>query len=153
VGVPILGLVENVSWPELDFMVVDMPPGTGDAQLTMAQRVKLSGVVVVTTPQEVALIDARKAVTMFRKVGVPILGLVENMSWFQCPDTGRRFHIFGQGGGVREAERQQVPLLAELPIDIRIREGGDLGQPIVLTDPAYAEIFDQMVKEICRQLA
>ncbi|MDP2359142.1 MAG: Mrp/NBP35 family ATP-binding protein [bacterium] len=146
-------LMQDVSWPELDFMVVDMPPGTGDAQLTMAQRVKLSGVVVVTTPQEVALIDARKAVTMFRKVGVPILGLVENMSWFQCPDTGRRFHIFGQGGGVREAERQQVPLLAELPIDIRIREGGDLGQPIVLTDPAYAEIFDQMVKEICRQLA
>ncbi|MFA7332579.1 MAG: Mrp/NBP35 family ATP-binding protein [Candidatus Delongbacteria bacterium] len=145
-------LMQDVLWPELDFMVVDMPPGTGDAQLTMAQRVKLSGVVVVTTPQEVALIDARKAITMFRKVEVPILGIIENMSWFQCPDTGRRHHIFGQGGGAREAERQHVPLLAELPIDIRIREGGDLGRPIVTQDPVYAELFDQVVQAICRQL-
>jgi ATP-binding protein involved in chromosome partitioning len=146
-------LMQDVLWPELDFLVVDMPPGTGDAQLTMAQRVRLSGAVVVTTPQEVALIDARKAVTMFRKVGVPILGIVENMSWFQCPDTGKRHFIFGEGGGAREAERQQVPLLAELPIDIRIREGGDRGQPIVSQDPAYAEIFDNLVQAICRQLA
>lgn len=145
-------LMQDVLWPELDFMVVDMPPGTGDAQLTMAQRVKLSGVVVVTTPQEVALIDARKAITMFRKVEVPILGIIENMSWFQCPDTGRRHHIFGQGGGAREAVRQQVPLLAELPIDIRIRESGDLGRPIVTQDPVYAELFDQVVQAICRQL-
>jgi ATP-binding protein involved in chromosome partitioning len=145
-------LMQDVRWPELDFMVVDLPPGTGDAQLTMAQRVRLSGVVVVTTPQEVALIDARKAVTMFRKVGVPILGLIENMSWFQCPDTGRRHYIFGRGGGAREAERQQVPLLAELPIDIRIREGGDAGRPIVTQEPVYAEIFDHVVQELCRQL-
>jgi len=145
-------LMQDPKWPELDFMVVDMPPGTGDAQLTMAQRVKLSGAVVVTTPQEVALIDARKAVTMFRKVEVPILGIIENMSWFQCPDTGKRHYIFGQGGGAREAERQGVPLLAELPIDIRIREGGDLGKPIVTQDPAYAEIFDHVVQGICRQL-
>lgn len=146
-------LMQDVSWPELDFMVVDMPPGTGDAQLTMAQRVKLSGAVVVTTPQEVALIDARKAITMFRKVGVPILGIIENMSWFQCPDTGRRHYIFGQGGGAREAEKQGLPLLAELPIDIRIREGGDTGQPIVTQDPIYAEIFDGIVQALCRQLA
>jgi len=146
-------LMQDVLWPELDFLVVDMPPGTGDAQLTMAQRVQLSGAVVVTTPQEVALIDARKAITMFRKVGVSILGIVENMSWFQCPDTGKRYPIFGQGGGAREAERQGVPLLAELPIDIRIREGGDRGEPIVTQDPVYAEIFDGIVQAICRQLA
>ena len=145
-------LMQDVAWPELDFMVVDMPPGTGDAQLTMAQRVKLSGVVVVTTPQEVALIDARKAITMFRKVDVPILGVIENMSWFECPDSGKRHYIFGQGGGAREAERQGVELLAELPIDPRIREGGDSGQPIVTVDPAYAGVYDRVVERLCLQL-
>jgi len=145
-------LMQDVAWPELDFMVVDMPPGTGDVQLTLAQRVKVSGAVVVTTPQEVALIDARKAITMFRKVNVPVLGLIENMSWFQCPDGGRKHFIFGEGGGAREAERQGVELLAELPIDPRIREGGDSGRPIVTLDPAYAEIFDQAVASICRLL-
>jgi ATP-binding protein involved in chromosome partitioning len=145
-------LMQDVAWPELDFMVVDMPPGTGDVQLTMAQRVKLSGAVVVTTPQEVALIDARKAITMFRKVDVPILGLIENMSWFQCPGGSERHYIFGQGGGAREAARQGVELLAELPIEPRICQGGDSGQPIVTVDEEYARLFDRAVAAICRKL-
>lgn len=145
-------LMQDVVWPELDFMVVDMPPGTGDAQLTMAQRVKVSGAVVVTTPQEMALIDARRAIAMFRKVDIPVLGIVENMSWFQCPESGKRYPIFGEKGGAREAELQKVPLLAEIPLDPRIREGGDSGHPIVTLDPVYGEIYDGMVTEICRQL-
>ncbi len=145
-------LMQDVIWPELDFMVVDMPPGTGDAQLTMAQRVKLSGAVVVTTPQEMALIDARRAIAMFRKVDIPVLGLVENMSWFQCPESGKRYPIFGEKGGEREAAAQGVPLLAEIPLDPRIREGGDSGLPIVLQEPIYAEIYDSIVSQICQAL-
>ena len=110
--------------------MLDLPPGTGDIQLTIVQTVALDGAVIVTTPQEVALIDARKAVSMFAKVNVPILGVVENMSHFLCPSDGIRYNIFGEGGGKREAARLKVPLLAEIPIDIPTRESGDRGRPI-----------------------
>ena len=122
-------------WGELDYLVLDLPPGTGDIQLTIVQTVALDGAVVVTTPQEVALIDARKAAAMFAKVNVPILGIVENMSWFQPPGREERYHLFGEGGGRREAARLGVPLLAEIPIDMPTREGGDSGQPIALRPP------------------
>ena len=126
--------LRQVAWGELDYLILDLPPGTGDIQLTIVQTVAVDGVVVVTTPQEVALIDARKAVSMFAKVNVPILGLIENMAWFEC-EHGARYPIFGDGGGVREAEALGVPLLARIPIEPPVREGGDTGRPIALTPP------------------
>ena len=127
--------LRQVEWGELDFLVLDLPPGTGDIQLTIVQTVALSGAIIVTTPQEVALIDARKAATMFEKVNVPVLGLIENMSYFVSPDSGKRYDIFGSGGGEREAKRLRVPLLGQIPIDIATREAGDRGMPIVGEDP------------------
>ncbi len=127
--------LRQVEWGELDFLILDLPPGTGDIQLTIVQTVALAGAVIVTTPQEVALIDARKAATMFQKVNVPLLGLVENMSFFQSPSDGKRYDIFGNGGGRREAARLGIPFLGEIPIDISTREAGDKGQPIVLSEP------------------
>jgi ATP-binding protein involved in chromosome partitioning len=124
-----------VAWDDLDYLVLDLPPGTGDIQLTIVQTVAVDGAVIVTTPQEVALIDARKAVAMFRKVNVPILGLIENMAWFECRH-GERYHLFGEGGGVREAQKLGVPLLARVPIDIETREGADRGVPVALRDPS-----------------
>ena len=126
--------LRQVVWGGLDFLILDLPPGTGDIQLTIVQTVALDGAIIVTTPQEVALIDARKAISMFAKVNVPIVGIIENMSWFQAPD-GARYHLFGQGGGRREAERLGVPLLGEIPIDLPTREGGDAGRPIALAPP------------------
>src|ERR1700686_2513088 len=126
--------LRQVEWGELDYLVLDLPPGTGDIQLTIVQTVALSGAIIVTTPQEVALIDARKAATMFDKVNVQILGLVENMSYFICPSDGKRYDIFGSGGGAREAERLGVPLLAQIPLEMQLRESGDRGQPIVVQD-------------------
>jgi ATP-binding protein involved in chromosome partitioning len=126
--------LRQVAWGELDYLILDLPPGTGDIQLTIVQTVAVDGVVVVTTPQEVALIDARKAVSMFSKVNVPILGIIENMAWFEC-EHGTRYPIFGDGGGVREAEALGVPLLARIPIEPPVREGGDTGRPIALTPP------------------
>ncbi len=123
--------LKQVAWGELDVLVLDLPPGTGDIQLTIVQNVALTGTVIVTTPQEVALIDARKAVTMFAKVNVPILGLIENMSWFEC-DHGKRYHLFGSGGGEREAKRLKVPLLAQVPINPETCLNADLGTPIAL---------------------
>src|SRR3989440_6112024 len=123
--------LRQVEWGELDYLVLDLPPGTGDIQLTIVQTVALSGAIIVTTPQEVALIDARKAATMFEKVNVPVLGLVENMSYFVSPSDGKRYDIFGSGGGEREAKRLRVPLLGQIPIDIATREGGERGMPIV----------------------
>ncbi|PQJ27705.1 Mrp/NBP35 family ATP-binding protein [Rubritalea profundi] len=123
--------LRQVEWGELDYLILDLPPGTGDIQLTIVQTVALSGVVIVTTPQEVALIDARKAASMFAKVNVDILGVVENMAWFEC-DHGTRYPIFGEGGGVREAERLKVPLLGQIPIDVQTRECADNGTPIAL---------------------
>jgi ATP-binding protein involved in chromosome partitioning len=130
--------LRSVHWGELDYLVLDLPPGTGDIQLTIVQTVALSGAIIVTTPQEVALIDARKAATMFGKVNVPILGLVENMSYFVCPNDGNRYDIFGTGGGEREAARLQVPLLAQIPLEIGTRESGDKGVPVVQSEPNHA---------------
>jgi ATP-binding protein involved in chromosome partitioning len=126
--------LRNVDWGRLDYLVLDLPPGTGDIQLTIVQTVALSGAIIVTTPQEVALIDARKAATMFSKVNVPILGLVENMSYFLCPNDGNRYDIFGSGGGTKEAERLGVPFLAQIPIQISLRESGDKGCPLMISD-------------------
>lgn len=127
--------LREVDWGTLDYLVLDLPPGTGDIQLTIVQTVALAGAIIVTTPQEVALIDARKAVAMFQKVNVPVLGIIENMSYFLCPSDGQRYDIFGQGGGEREAKRLGVPLLGQLPIDIPTRECGDRGRPVADADP------------------
>jgi ATP-binding protein involved in chromosome partitioning len=128
-------LLDEVAWGELDVLVVDMPPGTGDAQLTLSQRVALSGAVIVTTPQDVALADAIKGVAMFRKVDVPVLGIVENMSTFACPHCGEHTDIFGHGGGRAEAERMGVPFLGEVPLDPAIRDSGDAGTPLAAAEP------------------
>jgi ATP-binding protein involved in chromosome partitioning len=128
--------LRQVAWDNLDYLILDLPPGTGDIQLTIVQTVALDGAIIVTTPQEVALIDARKAAAMFAKVNVPIIGLVENMSHFVCPNDGNIYHIFGKGGGEHEAKRLGVPLLAQIPIELAVREGGDEGRPIALTPPA-----------------
>ncbi len=136
--------LRQVEWGELDYLVLDLPPGTGDIQLTIVQTVALAGAIIVTTPQEVALIDARKASTMFEKVNVPVLGLIENMSYFISPDSGKRYDIFGSGGGEREAKRLRVPLLGQIPIDIATRESGDRGMPITAEDgdsPVAAEFL------------
>ena len=128
-------MLREVAWGELDILVVDMPPGTGDAQLTMAQNVPLAGAVIVSTPQDLALIDARRGVAMFRKVEVPILGVIENMSTFVCPTCGTRHDIFGHGGAKTEAERIGVPFLGEIPLAMAIREKSDAGLPVVVTEP------------------
>jgi len=147
--------LRQVEWGELDFLVLDLPPGTGDIQLTIVQTVALSGAIIVTTPQEVALIDARKAATMFEKVNVSVLGLVENMSYFVSPSDQKRYDIFGSGGGEREAKRLRVPLLGQVPIDIPTREAGDRGQPIVAEDPKSpaAKEFVKIAERICQALA
>jgi ATP-binding protein involved in chromosome partitioning len=128
-------MLREVEWGTLDVMVVDMPPGTGDAQLTMAQQVPLKGAVIVSTPQDLALIDARRGIAMFKRVNVPVLGIVENMSTFICPNCGTRHDIFGHGGAKREAERLGVPFLGEVPLEMSIRETSDAGLPIVATQP------------------
>ena len=131
----LLQMLREVAWGELDVLVVDMPPGTGDVQLTMAQQVPLAGAVIVSTPQDLALADARKGIAMFRKVEVPLLGIIENMSYFLAPDTGKRYDIFGHGGARKEAERIGVPFLGEVPLTIDIRERSDAGTPVVVSDP------------------
>jgi ATP-binding protein involved in chromosome partitioning len=147
--------LRQVEWGELDYLVLDLPPGTGDIQLTIVQTVALSGAIIVTTPQEVALIDARKAAAMFDKVNVPLLGLIENMSYFISPSDGKRYDIFGSGGGEREAKRLRVPLLGQIPIDIATREAGDRGMPITGEDresPVTAE-FKKIAKNLRKALA
>ena len=128
-------LMRDVAWGALDILIVDMPPGTGDVQLTMAQRVPLAGAVIVSTPQDLALIDARKGLNMFRKVDIPVLGVIENMSYFVCPHCGGRSDVFTHGGARRAAEDMGVDFLGELPLDMSIRAGSDSGKPIVATDP------------------
>jgi ATP-binding protein involved in chromosome partitioning len=147
-------MLREVEWGELDVMVVDMPPGTGDAQLTMAQQVPLKGAVIVSTPQDLALIDARRGVAMFRRVNVPILGIVENMSYFVCPSCGERSDIFSHGGAHREAERMNVPFLGEVPLHMTIREKSDAGLPVVATEPdsPHAKIYRDIAAKIRDQL-
>ena len=144
----------DVKWGVLDFMIIDLPPGTGDAQLTLTQKAGLTGAVVVTTPQDVALIDARKGLAMFRKVNVPVLGIVENMSYFVCRHCGEREEIFGHGGGQKTAEMLGVPFLGEVPIDPKVVVGGDTGEPIVASDPqAVASIaFKELARQVVEQV-
>jgi ATP-binding protein involved in chromosome partitioning len=146
--------LRQVDWGELDYLILDLPPGTGDIQLTIVQTVGLAGAVIVTTPQEVALIDARKAASMFQKVNVPVLGIVENMSYFLCPSDGKRYDIFGEGGGRAEADRLGVPLLAQIPIELRTRECGDRGLPVAAAEPesAPAKAFLEIGKTLRRAL-
>ena len=149
-------MLKDVAWGELDVLVVDMPPGTGDAQLTMAQQVPLAGAVIVSTPQDLALIDARKGLNMFRRVNVPVLGLVENMSTFVCPHCGQPSNIFGHGGARAEALRLGVPFLGEVPLTLAIRETSDEGRPVVASDPgspaaeAFREIATRALAELER---
>jgi ATP-binding protein involved in chromosome partitioning len=129
-------LLESTAWPELDYLIVDMPPGTGDAQLGLAQDVELSGAIAVTTPQEVALSDVRRGIGAFQKLNVPIIGIIENMAYYLCPQCGHRAYIFGQGGGEKEAQRQNIKLLGQIPLDPKLRELGDAGVPIVIAAPS-----------------
>jgi len=142
--------LRQVAWGDLDYLILDLPPGTGDIQLTIVQTVALSGAIIVTTPQEVALIDARKAISMFGKTNVPVLGIVENMSFFVCPGDGKRYDIFGTGGGGREAAKLKVPLLGEVPIEPVVREAGDMGRPVVEAHPgsAAAGVFRGVAEKI-----
>ncbi len=148
-------MLRDVSWGELDILVVDLPPGTGDAQLTMAQQVPLSGAVIVSTPQDIALLDARKGLNMFRKVDVPVLGIVENMSYFRCPHCGERSEIFSHGGARREAEKLGTDFLGEVPLDIAIRETSDEGRPIVVSQPdsEHAKLFRAMAERLWTKLS
>jgi len=147
-------MLRDVAWGELDVLVVDMPPGTGDAQLTLAQRVALAGAVIVSTPQDIALVDARKGLNMFRKVAVPVLGFVENMSFFLCPHCGERSEIFGHGGARQEAEKLGVPFLGEVPLHLDIRTTSDSGHPIVVAQPEspYAQIYRNIAGRVWKQL-
>jgi ATP-binding protein involved in chromosome partitioning len=143
-------MLRDVEWGTLDVMVVDMPPGTGDAQLTMAQQVPLRGAVIVSTPQDLALIDARRGIAMFNRVNVPVLGVVENMSYFVCPKCGERSDIFGHGGAQHEAERQGVRFLGAVPLHMEIRETSDSGRPVVATDPEgpHAKAFREIASRV-----
>ena len=146
--------LRQVDWSGLDYLILDLPPGTGDIQLTVVQTVALSGAVIVTTPQEVALIDARKASSMFAKVNVPVLGIVENMSYFLSPSDGKRYEIFGSGGGALEAKRLKVPLLGAVPLDIETREAGDRGMPVVFEKPQHpiSQVFCKIADELRKRV-
>jgi ATP-binding protein involved in chromosome partitioning len=147
-------MLRDVMWGALDYLLFDMPPGTGDAQLSLSQVIPLSGVVMVTTPQDVALLDVRKAIGMFQRLNVPILGIVENMSYFAAPDTGKRYAIFGEGGGQRVADEYGVPLLAQIPLDPEVRIGGDEGTPITVRRPdsPQARAFRDLAAAVVRRL-
>ncbi|MDO9441279.1 MAG: Mrp/NBP35 family ATP-binding protein [Beijerinckiaceae bacterium] len=148
-------MLREVAWGDLDVLVVDMPPGTGDAQLTMAQQTPLAGAVIVSTPQDLALIDARRGISMFQKVDVPILGIIENMSSFCCPNCGHISPIFGHGGARSEAAKYRVPFLGEVPLDMQIRETSDEGRPIVASDPdsAHAQIYKGIASTVWAALS
>lgn len=156
VGRMIQQFLSDVDWGELDYLIIDMPPGTGDAQLTLTQTIALTGALVVCTPQDVALADVKKGINMFRKVEVPILGVVENMSYFIAPDTGKEYDIFGKGGGKQMAKQMDVPFLGEIPLEQATRESGDKGTPIVISNPdspvskALKEITDKLVRQLTR---
>lgn len=143
-------MLREVDWAPLDVIVVDMPPGTGDAQLTLAQQVPLAGAVIVSTPQDLALIDARRGIAMFKRVDVPVLGLIENMSYFLCPHCGERSDIFSHGGARHEADRWSVQFLGEVPLELKIREMSDAGKPIVASEPdgTYAKIYKEIAAKV-----
>jgi ATP-binding protein involved in chromosome partitioning len=147
-------MLRDVAWGELDALVIDMPPGTGDVQLTMAQQVPLAGAIIVSTPQDLALIDARKGLSMFRKVDVPVLGIIENMSFFVCPKCGERSDIFGHGGAKLEAEKLGIPFLGGVPLHMDIRKTSDEGQPIVATSPngPHAQIYRDIATKAWAEL-
>jgi ATP-binding protein involved in chromosome partitioning len=147
--------LRDVVWGELDYLVIDLPPGTGDAPLSLAQLIPLSGVVIVTTPQDVALQDVAKGMSMFRRLEVPVIGVVENMSYFVCPNCDAHHEIFGQGGGERIAKHFGVPFLGKIPLQPRVREGGDAGQPVVITHPdsIEAQAFGSVAKAIAAQVS
>jgi ATP-binding protein involved in chromosome partitioning len=148
-------LLKDTNWREVDYLVIDLPPGTGDTQLTLAQKVPVSGAVIVTTPQDIALLDARKAYKMFEKVEVPVLGVVENMSIHICSNCGHAEHIFGQGGGQSMAEQYKIPFLGALPLDIHIREQADSGKPTVAADPdgKVSEIYKEIARKVAAKLS
>ncbi|HMZ03919.1 MAG TPA: iron-sulfur cluster carrier protein ApbC [bacterium] len=148
-------LMRDVAWGELDYLIVDMPPGTGDAQLTLSQVVHLVGAVIVTTPQDVALLDAKRGVGMFQKVNVPILGIIENMSYYVCPNCNHRTDIFSHGGAQKAAEKYEVPFLGEVPLDIETRMAGDAGTPIVLAKPdsVNAKAFMQVARNLASMVS
>ena len=156
VGRMIQQFLQDVDWGELDYLIIDLPPGTGDAQLTLTQAVPLTGAVVVSTPQDVALTDAKKGINMFRKVEVPVIGLVENMSYFICPHCNERSEIFDHGGCKKASKKFDVPFLGEIPLDIRIRIGGDTGKPIVISDPdspvssAFMHLADSVMQQVTK---
>jgi ATP-binding protein involved in chromosome partitioning len=145
----------DVDWGELDYLIVDMPPGTGDVQLSLAQLVPVQGAVLVTTPQEVSLSDVRRAVRMFETVNVPVLGVIENMSYFIAPDTGNRYEIFGKGGGEKLAREYNLNFLGQVPIGFEVREGGDRGVPVVVSTPdsAQSEAFRKVAEEVARHVS
>ncbi|MDP4537216.1 iron-sulfur cluster carrier protein ApbC [Alkalimonas collagenimarina] len=152
----LLQLIHETNWPELDYLIVDMPPGTGDIQLTLSQKLAVTGAVIVTTPQDVALSDAQKAIVMFNQVQIPVLGLVENMSYHQCSACGHQEAIFGRDGGVELAARYQLPVLAQLPLQTRLRECSDLGKPLFLSedpaDDALCLLYQQMAQHLIKQV-
>ena len=148
-------LLGETNWRDIDYLVIDLPPGTGDIQLTLAQQVPVTGAVIVTTPQDIALLDARKGLKMFEKVGIPILGIVENMSIHICSKCGNEEHIFGSGGGDRMAKDYEVEMLGALPLDIKIREQGDGGKPSVVAEPdsRVAEIYRDIARRVAVKIA
>jgi ATP-binding protein involved in chromosome partitioning len=146
----------DVNWGELDYLIVDMPPGTGDVQLSLAQLVPVQGAVLVTTPQTVSIADVRRALKMFETVAVPVLGVIENMSYFVPPDMPeKRYHIFGEGGGSKLAEEYNVPFLGEVPLGMEVREAGDAGVPVVIAEPdsPQAKAFRKVAEEVARQVS
>jgi ATP-binding protein involved in chromosome partitioning len=148
-------LFSDTLWGDLDYLLIDLPPGTGDIQLTLAQKIPVAGAVIVTTPQDIATLDAKKALAMFQKVNVHVLGIVENMAVHVCSNCGHEEHLFGEGGGQRMAAQYGVPLLGSLPLDIAIREQGDVGQPVVVAAPdsAVAQVYRQIARAMAAQLA
>ncbi|PZS07956.1 MAG: chromosome partitioning protein [Chloroflexi bacterium] len=155
VGQAVKQMLGDVDWGELDYLLVDLPPGTGDASLTLIQSIPLSGIVVVTTPQDVALGIATKALAMFRQLNVPVLGIVENMSGFTCPNCGHESHVFSHGGGAQTAENLKVPFLGAIPLDESIRISGDEGHPVAVRDPGgdRAQAFDQLARKMAAQVS
>ena len=150
----LMQMLNNVNWGELDVLILDMPPGTGDTQLSIAQKVKLSGAIIVSTPQDIALIDARKGLNMFKKVNIPIMGFVENMSTFICPNCDHESHIFGNGGALDAANELSVDVLAQIPLDLDIRHKTDTGQPVILTmpDSKQAQIYRDFATKVASYL-